>query len=85
MPCLGVGVQAGGGSRGNAVLASKTYHIRAEEAAEEARGTTLVNVRERALRAEATWREMADRARLVEENKREREEASGLAARSPSV
>ncbi len=35
---------------------------RAEEAATQASSALLVNVRERALRSEAAWREMADRA-----------------------
>lgn len=43
------------------------YEERAREAAEEARKATLVNVRERALRSEAAWRGMADRATAVEE------------------
>ena len=42
------------------------YEERAREAAEEARNATLENVRQRALRSEATWRKMADRAIDVE-------------------
>lgn len=48
------------------------YQERAAEAAEEARNATLDNVRERALRSEAAWRQMADRAMAVEENRARR-------------
>jgi len=44
----------------------KFYETRAEEAADEARQATLQNVRLRALRSEAAWRGMADRAIAVE-------------------
>jgi len=44
----------------------KIYEARAEEAANEARHATLQNVRLRALRSEAAWRVMADRAIAVE-------------------
>ena len=44
---------------------------RAREAAEEARAATLGNVRDRALRSEAAWQEMADRAESVAENRSE--------------
>jgi hypothetical protein len=44
----------------------KFYETRAEEAADEARHATLQNVRLRALRSEAAWRRMADRAIAVE-------------------
>ncbi len=37
------------------------YLSRADQSAEDARNTDLPNVRERCLRAEAAWREMADR------------------------
>lgn len=47
---------------------------RAEEAAREARGATLDNVRERARRSEVAWREMADRAIKIEENRARRTE-----------
>ncbi|MBA3897141.1 MAG: hypothetical protein H0X36_08435 [Sphingomonadaceae bacterium] len=43
------------------------YQIRAEQCAREAGEATLNNVRERALRAEAAWREMAMRAGRVGE------------------
>jgi len=45
------------------------FEERAEEAADEARNATLANVRERALRSEAAWREMANRAIAVEDEK----------------
>lgn len=48
------------------------YLERAEEAAQEARDATLVNVRERALRAEAAWRVMVNRERGIEENRARR-------------
>jgi hypothetical protein len=54
------------------------YLLRAEEAAREASETSLDNVRDRALRSEAAWRGMADRALTIERDreiaKREREE-----------
>ncbi|MXP45878.1 hypothetical protein GRI43_00535 [Altererythrobacter luteolus] len=42
------------------------YNTRANEAAAEANAATLDNVRERALRSETAWREMADRAKQME-------------------
>jgi hypothetical protein len=39
---------------------------RAEDARAQAEAATLVNVRERCLRAEAAWREMAARAQRTE-------------------
>lgn len=42
------------------------YQARADEAAADAKAATLDNVRERALRAEKTWRGLADQARKVE-------------------
>lgn len=45
---------------------------RIREAAEEARNATLDNVRERALRSEAAWQEMADRATAVAHKRAER-------------
>ncbi|MEC9067960.1 hypothetical protein [Pelagerythrobacter marinus] len=41
------------------------YQARAEESAAEARAAVLDNVRDRALRSEATWRALADQARAV--------------------
>ncbi|MCH2488489.1 MAG: hypothetical protein MK010_12250 [Erythrobacter sp.] len=53
------------------------YDSRAREAAIEAREATLENVRERSLRAEKTWRGLAEQARKVkldrERTGRERE------------
>lgn len=46
------------------------YTQRAEEAAAEARAANLDNVRERALRSEAAWRQMAERLLRVEEQRR---------------
>jgi hypothetical protein len=46
-------------------LTYEFYTARADEAAREAEATPLENVRRRALRSEAAWREMADRARKV--------------------
>lgn len=37
------------------------YIARAEESARDAAATTLANVRERCLRSEAAWRQMAER------------------------
>ena len=41
------------------------YNTRANEAAAEAAAATLEKVRERALRSEMAWREMADRAKQM--------------------
>lgn len=41
------------------------YDARAKESAAEARAAKLDNVRERALRSEATWRGLAEQARGV--------------------
>lgn len=53
------------------------YMTRADEAAAEAEAAALDNVRDRALRAEATWRGLADQARAVamERAKVEKEKA----------
>jgi len=45
------------------------YNTRAKEAAAEAAAATLDNVRERALRSETAWREMADRAKQMEQER----------------
>ncbi|GAA4643029.1 hypothetical protein GCM10023115_09890 [Pontixanthobacter gangjinensis] len=45
------------------------YNTRAKEAAAEAKAAKLDNVRERALRSETAWREMADRAKQMEEDR----------------
>lgn len=47
------------------------YLARAAENAQAARDTNLVNVRERCLRAEIVWRQMADRLLGVEQKKRQ--------------
>lgn len=56
---------------------SDFYDARAQEAASEASKSELENVRQRHLRAEATWRALADQARGVVESRakalRERE------------
>ncbi|MGB3738277.1 MAG: hypothetical protein WA948_02875 [Pontixanthobacter sp.] len=45
------------------------YDTRAKEAASEAKKATLDNVRDRALRSETAWREMADRAKQMEQER----------------
>ncbi len=62
------------------------YQERAEAAAKEASEATLENVRERALRSAAAWRDMADRARetdrerkIADQARAERREAEALA------
>lgn len=52
-------------------LTHEFYIARAEEAAREADKAVLENVRRRALRSEAAWRDMADRA-LEVANEREK-------------
>ena len=49
---------------------------RAEEAAQAAESAQLDNVRERALRSEAAWRDMAERARKTAVSRAKREEAA---------
>jgi hypothetical protein len=57
------------------------YMARAEEAATEARNATLTNVRDRALRSEASWRAMATRAQTAETSRARRsDEAAARAA-----
>lgn len=63
------------------------YQERAEAAAKEAKAATLANVRERALRSESAWRDMADRARetdrerkIADKARAERRETEALAA-----
>lgn len=63
------------------------YQERAKAAAKEASEATLANVRDRALRSEAAWREMADRARetdrerkIADKARAERREAEAIAA-----
>ncbi|NNC53608.1 MAG: hypothetical protein HKO08_11280 [Erythrobacter sp.] len=50
------------------------YRARADEAAADAKTATLANVRERALRSEATWRGLAEQARAVAEQRQKIEE-----------
>ncbi|AKM10419.1 hypothetical protein [Croceicoccus naphthovorans] len=54
------------------------YDARAREAAAEAKQASLQNVKERCIRAEKTWRGLADQARRVvlERAKAERERAA---------
>ncbi|MGN6357754.1 MAG: hypothetical protein ACTHLU_09780 [Novosphingobium sp.] len=52
------------------------YLSRAEEARTGAEAAQLDNVRERWLRAEAAWTEMADRAERTEAARSERERAA---------
>ena len=54
-----------------------TYLARANEARADAESATLANVRERFLRAEAAWREMAGRVQRTETMR-----AAALAARA---
>ena len=49
---------------------------RAQEAARDAETAELDNVRDRALRSEAAWRDMADRAQKSEVARAKREAAS---------
>ena len=58
------------------------YDARAREAAAEAESAQLIMVRERALRAEKTWRGLADQARKVmtDRVRTEREKAERRAA-----
>ncbi|MDB5726542.1 MAG: hypothetical protein JWQ16_3296 [Novosphingobium sp.] len=48
------------------------YLARADEAATEARQATLDNVRDRCLRSEAAWRDMADRQTRIERLRQEK-------------
>ncbi|NMW32190.1 hypothetical protein HKD42_08965 [Altererythrobacter sp. RZ02] len=65
------------------------YNTRANEAAAEAAKATLDNVRERALRSETAWREMADRALQMEQErevaKEEREKRQAEAAEAAAA
>ena len=60
------------------------YAERAAEAKAEAGKATLDNVRDRALRAEATWQMLADQAHAVK-RRRERLESEKAAARAAEV
>ena len=63
------------------------YDARAKEAAAEAARATLDNVRERNLRAEKTWRGLAEQARktLAERVKVERERTERRAAEAEEL
>lgn len=67
------------------------YNTRAKEAAAEAEAATLDNVRERALRSETAWREMADRAKQMEQERevarveREKRQAEAKAAEAQAA
>ena len=63
------------------------YQACADECAAEAAAATLPNVRERALRSEASWRGLANQARkvMVDRQKSEREKAERIAAENPPV
>jgi hypothetical protein len=52
------------------------YLTRAKDARADAEAAELVNVRNRWLRAEAAWIEMADRAGRIEKARIEREQAT---------
>ena len=52
---------------------SLAYRDRAAQAHQEAEDATLDNVRDRALRAEAAWTQMAERAERVDAARAERE------------
>lgn len=52
---------------------SLAYRDRAAQAHQEAEAATLDNVRDRALRAEAAWIQMAERAERVDAARAERE------------
>ncbi|WP_394270395.1 hypothetical protein [Qipengyuania sp.] len=57
------------------------YDARAREAAQEAQDAVLDNVRDRNLRAEKTWRSLADQAHKIR-SEREKAESLRLAAKS---
>ena len=58
----------------------EVYLLRAEQARTEAEEATLDNVRDRCLRAEAAWMEMADRAERTEKMR-----AASVAAKAALV
>ncbi|MEZ5680147.1 MAG: hypothetical protein R3E14_02505 [Erythrobacter sp.] len=60
------------------------YTARAREAAADAKAATLDNVRDRALRSEATWTALAAQARAVAKQ-REKIEAEKAAEREASA
>ena len=60
----------------------EVYILRAEQARAEADEATLDNVRDRCLRAEAAWMEMASRAARTERMRAEHEAHKAAAAQS---
>ena len=58
----------------------EVYILRAEQARAEADEATLDNVRDRCLRAEAAWMEMASRAARTEKMRADQLAAKALAA-----
>ena len=58
------------------------YRLRAEQARAEANEATLENVRDRCLRAEAAWMEMADRADRTEKMRADQLAAKAALAES---
>lgn len=58
----------------------EVYLLRAEQARAEADEATLDNVRDRCLRAEAAWMEMASRAARTEKMRADQLAAKALAA-----
>jgi hypothetical protein len=54
--------------------------MRADEEAAAAKAATLDNVRDRALRSEAAWREMGNRLRAVQAQRRKNEQERADAA-----
>ncbi|HSG34962.1 MAG TPA: hypothetical protein VLA37_10530 [Sphingomonadaceae bacterium] len=63
------------------------FDERAKAAAMEAEKATLENVRERARRSEAAWRQMADRALMIEKDRKiaEKVKAERIAAEREKV
>jgi hypothetical protein len=62
-----------------AITTREFYLTRADECAREAAAASLENVRERSLRSEAVWRDMADRVERTSQS-RAVSEAAKLAA-----
>lgn len=61
---------------------SQTYEFYAEQArksADDAASAVLDNVRDKALRSESAWRDLADRARKVERDRAKRDAAAQAA------
>lgn len=54
------------------------YNERADIAAKAAASATLANVRERELRAEKTWRRLADQARRVSQDRTKNDEERAM-------